>query len=146
MWEAEAGGFGACFIPFPVFFWRFWPQAHGRKTCQARPPGLWQRRQQQHLGGASRRSRSRAWAPPHGSQPTGPPPLSPTPCSPTQRARLLEANFLSSYVDRAMERISKTVTEQVGGSTPKKPAGALEGAGSGSSTGSARPPTAPKQA
>jgi hypothetical protein len=29
-----------------------------------------------------------------------------------QRARLLEANFLTSYVDRAMERIGKQVKEE----------------------------------
>ena len=43
-----------------------------------------------------------------------PPPPPPAPSLPLlQRARLLEANFLTSYVDRAMERIGKQVKEEV---------------------------------
>ena len=60
-----------------------------------------------------------------------------------QRSRLLEANFLTSYVDRAMERIGKQLKEEQG--SPSKEAG-----GSGREArlpppGVGRAPAAPKQ-
>lgn len=45
----------------------------------------------------------------------------PAPSPTTQRSRLMDSNFLPSYVDRAMERLSRTLQEEIVVKTPPRP-------------------------